>query len=222
MPLTDYLISKGIEPAQAAVLGAQGDQISRNRGAGIQVTPEGKPIEPHFGVPAPKPAPTPPASATQAQEALAAHEQELQAAHLDAHFASPPDGSHYQFPHSIAPETDEAIAADRELRAAFHAEGLPRHVVESIGSSLAEAARTRLNETDEQAQTRQASVRQTLEKWYGRDTDANLRLVDGIIDRLIAKGGATADFVSAAVSHLDALSIDSLVQLAKHRGAGRR
>lgn len=140
---------------------------------------------------------------------------------LNVTMAPPASPNDYHFPSSIAPLNDEAIAADNELKAALHSEGLPRYIVESIGSALATAAATRTDETPDQAQARIGKTRATLEQWYGRDTDANLALVDGVIDRLLAKGGATRDFVQAMAPHLDALSLDALVQFAKQRGTRR-
>lgn len=164
----------------------------------------------------------PPASTVtpaQATAALAAH-NEVQLSHeLDAVMAPPAAPGDYLFPHSLEPENEAAFAADNELRAALHSEGLPRHIVESIGSSLAQAASTRINE--DQAQARIGSTRATLERWYGKDTDANLAHADALFERLRAKGGATADFVEAVAPHLDALSLDALIQFAKHK-AGRR
>jgi hypothetical protein len=223
MPLSEYLVSKGIDPAQAASLAAHGDSISRNRGMGVMAPEGGRPVELDQMAPPLAPQKTQPAQPTpaQLQESMRQHEEAQQAAHLDAHFAPPKSHLDYRFPASLEPQNEDAHAGDLELRQALHAEGLPRHVVESIASSLAEAGRMRGAETPEQAQSHQTSVGQTLERWYGKDTNANLALVVGIRDRLIGRGGATAKFVAAVAPHLDALSIDSLVQFARHRAARR-
>ena len=210
MPLADYLVSQGVDPAKAAEMGAQGEAISKNRGLGLRESAH--PAAQEFLRQS-----TPPETTA----AVQAHETAELNAHLGQVYQPPASPLDYQFPHSIAPETDEAIAADNELRAAFHAEGLPRQIVESIGADLATAAHSRTNETAEQAQSRTASTRSTLERWYGKDTEANLRLVDSIFDRLLAKGGATREFVEAVAPHLDALSLDSLIQFAKHRAGAR-
>ena len=203
----------GIDAATAARLAAEHNEIVRNRGLGLRESahPAAQDMLRQGASPANK---DPFAASDRAGQA------ELQN-HLADLMAPPASPLDYQFPSSLTPETEEAMAGDRELRAALHAEGLPRRVVESIGQELARAVAKRQNETAEQAANRQASVRQTLERWYGGHTDANLRLVDTIFDRLLAKGGATADFVRAAAPHLSALDIDSLVQFAKAR-AGRR
>ncbi|MGB9331490.1 MAG: hypothetical protein WCB10_12045 [Steroidobacteraceae bacterium] len=200
-------------PEHARMLSEQAETMAGRRGpdarAALNITARDQP-------PVVQPTAAVPLTHAEIQESLAAHQNAQLVQELDKSMMPPPAPDHYQFPHSLAPETDEAIAADQELRAAFHAEGLPRYLVEALGKDLAAAARTRMQETPEQAQQRVGSVRTTLEKWYGAQTDANLALVDRLVERLSARGAATRDFVQAMAPHLDALSIDALVQFATH------
>jgi hypothetical protein len=202
----------GASPAEAAILVEQHEALAGRRGPDARAA-----LAPRD--PAPPGAPPPPASPvtpSAASTALEAHESGRVAQELDKAMLPPSAPGDYRFPSSLDPETDEAWAADAELKSAFHSEGFPRFLVESIGKDLAKAAATRMEETPDQAQARIASTRATLERWYGRETDANLALVDALIDRLRAKGGATREFVEAIAPHLDALSLDALIQFAKH------
>lgn len=212
-------IAAGATPEQAAALATQHNVMSGRFGAeakaGMSVELRNLP---------PPPAKLPEysrTSPTQATAALQAHQDQAFHGELDAAMSAPASAAHYSFPASLEPETPEAIAADMELRTALHAEGLPRHVVETAASALADAASSRPNETEEQAQSRIAATRATLERWYGKEHEANMRLADSVFDALLAKGGAVADFVSNTVPHLDALSIDAIVQFAKHRASRR-
>jgi hypothetical protein len=205
-------IAAGATPEQATQLSEQHEAMAGRRGldarAAMSVTdpaPPGAKLPPGATVPQ-----------TVASAALEAHESARVAQELDKAMLPPSAPGDYRFPSSLDPETDEAWAADAELKSAFHSEGFPRFLVESIGKDLAKAAATRMEETPDQAQARIASTRATLKRWYGRETDANLALVDALIDRLRAKGGATREFVEAVAPHLDALSLDALIQFAKH------
>ncbi|MGB9332625.1 MAG: hypothetical protein WCB10_17810 [Steroidobacteraceae bacterium] len=207
-------------PEHARMLSEQAETMAGRRGpdarAALNITARDQPP------PVATPTAAVPMTHAEIQESLAAHQNAQLAQELDKSMMPPPAPDFYQFPQGLTPQTDEAIAADQELRAAFHSEGFPRYLVESIGKDLAAAARTRMQETPEQAQQRVGGVRTTLEKWYGAQTDANIALVDRLVERLSARGSATRDFVQAMAPHLDALSIDALVQFAKHHRAGSR
>src|SRR5580658_1680346 len=127
---------------------------------------------------------------------IAPNVRSQQAPVLDAAMAAPNSPWDYRFPQSLEPETDEALVADRALRAAFHAEGLPRHIVESIGSVLANAA-ARAQETAEEADTRIYATIKKLGEWYGPHTDANLRLLNDLMGSLRARGAEVRAFVDA-------------------------
>jgi hypothetical protein len=214
----DY-IKMGADPATAETLAQQcniltGRSGTRDQRIDLEVGMRNQP---------PPAKPAPPASKVTPADAIAAlhaHENAALSQELSAVMAPPASPSDYQFP-SRGDLSDAQFATDNEIKTALHSEGFPRQVVDSIASDIATAVATHANETQQQAQARIAGTRATLERWYGKDTDANLNLVDGVLARLIAKGGATRSFVENVASHLNALSIDQLVQFAKYRASRR-
>jgi hypothetical protein len=156
MPLAEYLVKVGgVDPAKAAVLGAQGEALGRRSGApappsaaALQALEGGSPADARQRGAiassalerAPDPAPPPPrgtVTRAQAQEALEAHEAARAAVHLDQVFAESP--MHYRVPASSEQPSDEALAADAALTQMLHAERTPRDLGEAIMQDIAAA-----------------------------------------------------------------------------------
>ena len=135
-------------PEHARMLSEQAETMAGRRGpdarAALNITARDQPP------PVATPTAAVPMTHAEIQESLAAHQNAQLAQELDKSMMPPPAPDFYQFPQGLTPQTDEAIAADQELRAAFHSEGFPRYLVESIGKDLAAAARTRMQETPEE------------------------------------------------------------------------
>jgi hypothetical protein len=212
-------LATGVDAATAESLAMQANMMAGRTGTRDQQIELAVGMR-HY-VPPAQLAPTAKTTPEAATAALHAHTNAQLTQELSAVMAPPASPSEYRLPGWGDNQTDEQFATDREVAASLHAEGFPRHLVEGIGRDLATAAASRAHETPQQAQARIATTTATLQKWYGKDLQANLQLVDGVVDRLLAKGGATRAFVENVMHHLDASSIDALVQFAKHRAARR-
>lgn len=211
-------ISAGADPAVAAVLATQAN-IMAGRGSANDRMALTQQLE-NLPPPATK-STTPPVTPAEATAALDAHENAALSAHFDALWAPPDAPEHYKFPlTSLADPTDEQFAQDTALKAAFYTEQIPQFVVESIAKSLAEQTRTLANETPAQAQSRIESAKVRLSKMWGGEFDANIQIVDTFLEQL-GRRPELREFIGRAAPLLDPLSVDLLLQFAKHR-AGRR
>jgi hypothetical protein len=210
----------GADAATAAALATQ-----HNIMAGRAGTPDQR-AELAVGMrnqaPAAKPVPAAstvtPAEAT---AALEAHTNAQLSAHLDEVFAAPAQASDYLFPYGHTDPTPEAFAFDNTIKADLHAANMPAFVVNSIAQSLAEANRTLANETSAQAAARLDANKSRLTAMWGGDFDGNMRLVDGLIDQVGADRPALRAFIERVAPFFDPLSVDALLQVAKHRAAKR-
>lgn len=199
MPLSDYLASMGVDPAQAATLGAQGNEISRNRGLGLRESahPAAQEMLRQSANPA-------------AKDPFATGEQSELHGHLDKVFAAPAEATDYHFEHGIAEPTAEQAATNSAIKAELHSFGMPKFVVDSIAHNLFEAS-----SKPPQLQATTAS----LKGMWGGQYDTNLKLVDTLLEQMSTDRPALAAFIGQAAPHLSALNVDALLQVAKHRAA---
>jgi hypothetical protein len=213
-------VAAGASPAEAAILAEQHEAIVGRRGpearAAILIGSRDLP---------PPPAPPPPVSTvtqTQATEALAAHTEAQMSAQLDQTFAPPATPAEYKFPYTRDP-SDEQFAADNALKAAMHAERMPKFVVDSIAQNLAETSRALANETPAQAQTRIEANKTRLTALWKNDGgfDANIAKIDSMLGWMSARSPALKAFIDANAHALTPLDLDLLLQVANHRAARR-
>lgn len=170
----------------------------------------------------PPPAAAPSAATSNATlvDAAAAHENAQLAGTLNSAFAPPANAFEYRFPEAREPLTDEQLASDSALKAAFHAAQMPKFVVESIAQNLAEVSRTLANETPAQNQLRLESQKSRLMGMWGKDNfDGNLALVDTFLEQQSAKSPAIRSFLEGAARALTPLDLDLILQVAKFRAS---
>jgi len=215
----DFYTQHGATPEQAAALAAQHNTLA-GRG-GFNTMADAREQTRNMPPPAVPAAPAPTSNAT-LFEAAAGHENAQLASTLDAAFAPPANAFDYRFPERPTAPTDEQLASDGALKAAFHAAQLPKFVVESIAQNLAEASRHLANETPQQSQSRIDSQKSRLiGMWGSKEFDGNMQIVDAFLEQQAAKSPALRSFLEGAARAFTPLDIDLILQTAKHR-AGRR
>jgi hypothetical protein len=214
----DFYTQHGATPEQAAALAAQHNTLAGRGGFNTMADAR----EQTRNMP-PPPAPTAPAPTSNATlfEAAAGHENMQIAGTLDAAFQPPANAFDYRFPEGSTTPTDEQLASDGALKAAFHAAQLPKFVVESIAQNLAEASRNLANETPQQSQARIDSQKTRLAGMWGKEFDGNMQIVDAFLEQQAAKSPALRSFLEGAVRAFTPLDIDLILQTAKHRAIKR-
>jgi hypothetical protein len=136
MPLADYLVSQGVDPAQAALLGQQGDALAGKFGAEAKAVMTASVSESQPA--AAKPAPSSTVTQQQAVDAVNAHNEAQLQSELDATYAPPVNAYEYRIPQASGGElSDEAMAADRALVTVLHSERMPLHIGNAIMQDLA-------------------------------------------------------------------------------------
>jgi hypothetical protein len=217
MEAADF-VTAGADPSVAADLAAQHNQLSGRGSFNDKVA-----LAQSFHN-LPPPAPAAPARTSNAQlaDATVEHQDVQLVGQMDATFAPPAQPYDYQFP---TPDnaTDEQLASDSAIKTAFHAAQMPKLVVDSIASSLAEAARTRGNETPAQEAMRIESQKSRLIGMWGKDNfAANMRTVDNFIEQTWEKNPALrAIDMEKLTRSLSPLDLDLILQTAKYR-AGKK
>lgn len=200
MPLATYLEQHGVDPAQAAVLGAQGDAI------------KGGQLAPYDAVrsSSPTPAAAPPASnsvtSEQAVAALGAHNEAQLARELDAAMAPPARAWDYSIPSAAGQPTDEAMAADRALVGLLHAERVPVHIGNAIMIDLQRGAGLR-------QEPKSAADVAALSPWV------NQILARAKADPALKIGDATAEQLLSVLSRETVVALKGFVEYrARPRG----
>jgi len=170
--------------------------------------------------PAPKPTAVAPTSNAELVSAVTEHENATLAGQLDATFAPPAMAYEYKLEDESS-LNDAQLAANSELKSAFHAAQLPKFVVDSIASNLATASRTLVNETPAQMNLRIESNKVRLQGMWGKEFDGNMSAVDTFLEQQGAKSPALKAFLANAAHAFTPLDIDLIFQVAKFR-AGKR
>jgi hypothetical protein len=209
-------IAAGVDPVMAANLAAQ-----HNLYAGRGSFEDRAALPSLDNLPPPNaPAPPPSASPADAAAALEQHTQARLTEQLNKDFQPPANPYDYKLP-ALQPPSDEQRAADTKLASEFHAEGLPKFIVDNIGESLAKSVRTLANETPQQAQARIASNTVSLQRMWGGEYQANIAAADRLLAQMQSRSPAMRDFIERAAPLFTPLDIDSIVQFAKYRASSR-
>jgi hypothetical protein len=221
-------VAAGASAADAAILAEQHNAMAGHRGADARaaLSVAARDVPP----PAARPPAASPVTQAQAVNALEAHEAAQLNAEMGKMFAPPAAPSDYRFPPSPRDPTDAEFAQDGAIKAAFYSEGMPRWLGEGIVKSLVEGEHALSRMTPEQASTRVASTVASLQRIWGREYDSNLAIVDNLLEQMSRRNpGLGIDGTVRLdnghdvplLSLLDPLTVNSLLEFAKHR-AGRR
>jgi hypothetical protein len=208
----DFMLP-GVDAAQAASLAEAHNARGGFKGFDAQV----EAVQSDRNMP-PPPVPATPAPTSNADlvSAVAEHESAQIARHLDGTFAPPAMPYEYRLEDESG-LNDAQLAANSELKSAFHAAHLPKFVVESIAANLATAARTLANETPEQMQTRIDSNKIRLQGMWGKEFDGNMSAVDSFLEAQGTKSSALKAFIANAAHAFTSLDLDLILQVAKYR-----
>ena len=140
--------------------------------------------------------------------------------HAEA-MAPPVESYHYKFPTSGQLMSEQEIAADNDIKTALHASAMPKFVAETIAQNLTLESASLASATPEELTQHVRTTRAQLEGLYGDQCDANLDIVDQMLEGMAAKNPAMAQFIQSAAYLLTPLDIDLLLQTAKHQTAKR-
>jgi hypothetical protein len=152
-----------------------------------------------------------------------AHDQQPMDAALEQHFAPPAAAHEYKFPYPVGTPTDEAIASDSALKAAMHAEALPKSLVESIATNLRSTATALANETPAAMQSRIDSNRARMTTMWSKEGltfDAAMQTIDAQLEQW-TKNATLRPFIEKSVRFLTPLDWDAILQVAKFRNNQR-